>query len=70
MNEVPVVKVKVKNTTKSVSKDKYNNKDDKVVVENTKIASKKTKSSRPQTAYNIFMKIKMTEIELPIKLKN
>lgn len=58
INDVSVVNVKIKNITKSNSKDE--------MVENRKVVSKKkNKSSRPQTAYNIFMKIKMTEIEAP-----
>ena len=62
--ELPVADIKINN--KTVLKDKNNNKmDNKEVVEKKIVSKKKVKTSRPQTAYNIFMKIKMTEIEAP-----
>lgn len=66
VNEIPIVDVEISKNVKTLSKEKDNKNTVKEEKDIKKIGSKrKNKSSRPQTAYNIFMKDKMTEIEAP-----
>ena len=63
VNEVPVVNVEVSKNIKTQSKEKNTTKEEKDIKKTG--LKRKSKTSRPQTAYNIFMKAKMVEIEAP-----
>ena len=66
VNEIPIVDVEISKNVKTLSKEENNKNTVKEEKDIKKTGLKrKNKSSRPQTAYNIFMKAKMTEIEAP-----